>query len=181
MKSAQYRQVVQLLNRLNAIEPLQMPLEVTQTLAGYRRLTTGTATEKVVRTLDEYGRAYAIGRRKEASARVWVVKGEGHIFINAKTPEQFFQRINDAEKVRISLRAIEQQDNFNVWAIVKGGGPTGQAEAIAHGITKALLVHNNEWKPDLRKTGFVTRNPAVVERKKPGQAKARKKYTWVKR
>ncbi|KAL1919937.1 mitochondrial 37S ribosomal protein uS9m [Calcarisporiella thermophila] len=131
--------------------------------------------------LDNIGRAYGLGRRKEAVARVWVVEGDGQVLVNGKPLAEYFDRLTDREEVLFPFSVTGELGRYNVWCLAEGGGSTGQSQAIKLGVTRALLVHNPALKPTLRKAGCVTRDFRTVERKKPGQAKARKKYTWVKR
>ncbi|KAI8369289.1 ribosomal protein S9/S16-domain-containing protein [Radiomyces spectabilis] len=180
LKTSQWRKITSHLDALASL-PQPLPLEVKLVLDTYVR--SDTTQEKVakVRTLDELGRAYAAGRRKESTARCWVVEGEGKILVNGQELDSYFKRPVDREEVTWPLQVTENMDKYNVWVVVNGGGSTGQAQAIKLGIGKALLIHNSELKPTLRKAGCITRDPRVVERKKEGQRKARAKYTWVKR
>ncbi|KAI9490977.1 ribosomal protein S9/S16-domain-containing protein [Zychaea mexicana] len=182
LKTSQWRKIVLHLNALSAL-PKPLPAPVEEALKPYRRYdgqqqqTTGST----LKALDALGRAYAVGRRKESSARCWVVEGDGQVLINGQPLEEYFQRPVDRDEVNLPLEAIESKDRYNVWALVNGGGSTGQAQAVKLGVGRALLTHNQELKPILRKAGCITRDPRVVERKKEGQRKARARYTWVKR
>ncbi|KAJ1652905.1 37S ribosomal protein S9, mitochondrial [Dispira simplex] len=131
--------------------------------------------------VDELGRAYAVGRRKEASAQVWLVKGEGHIYINGKPLADYFINAVPREAVIYPLQVARSLGQYNVWSKVRGSGTTGQSEALALGIAKALALYNPDLKSELDAQGLLKRDPRMVERKKTGQPKARKKYTWVKR
>lgn len=137
------------------------------------------------RKVDEFGRAYGTGRRKTSTARVWVKKSatpfEGQISINKKTLADYFVRDTYREDVLKPFSAVNEMGNFDVYCTVKGGGLTGQAGAIRHGISRALQLFDPEYRPALKKAGYLTRDPRMVERKKPGQPKARKKFQWVKR
>ncbi|BFZ61395.1 37S ribosomal protein S9, mitochondrial [Saitoella coloradoensis] len=182
IKPVEFRRVIYVLNRLNAIKPDYMTDEIKAVLAQYKREEfTRTVVKTKERTVDEYGRAYALGKRKEAVAKVWVVEGEGNIMVNGKPLADMFVKQADRESVVFPLVVTSRLPNYNVWAVVKGGGTTGQAEAIQLGISRALMIHDTELKLVLRKAGLVTRDPRVVERKKPGHKKARKMPTWVKR
>ncbi|RKP37604.1 30S ribosomal protein S9 [Dimargaris cristalligena] len=139
-----------------------------------------TAQETQAKT-DDLGRAYAVGRRKEAQARVWLVEGEGHIYINGKPMAEYFVNVVPREAVIAPMQLVGALGKFNVWAKVRGSGTTGQSEATALGIAKALALHTPPYKEPLRAEGCLTRDPRMVERKKTGQPKARKKFTWVKR
>jgi len=109
------------------------------------------------------------------------VQGEGQVLINGKSINAAFGRIHDRESALWALKVTNRMDRYNIWALVKGGGATGQAEAITLGTARALMVHEPDLKPALRRAGCVTRNPKRVERKKPGKLKARKMPAWVKR
>ncbi|KAG7148846.1 37S ribosomal protein S9 like [Verticillium longisporum] len=119
--------------------------------------------------------------KKESTARAWVVEGTGEVQINGKPLNQAFCRIHDRESVVWALKSTERIDKYNVWALVEGGGTTGQAEALTLAISKALMAHEPALKPTLRAAGCITRDKRVVERKKHGHVKARKMPAWVKR
>ncbi|KAI8643230.1 ribosomal protein S5 domain 2-type protein [Parasitella parasitica] len=182
LTTSQWRKITAHLNTLASL-PKPLPASVESILESYQRFDASiqSSGETKSRTLDEMGRAYAVGRRKESSARCYLVEGEGKVLVNGLDLEQYFQRSVDRSEVTLPLDVTELKDKFNAWILVKGGGSTGQAQAIKLGLGKALLIHNNELKPALRKAGCITRDPRVVERKKEGQRKARAKYTWVKR
>ncbi len=131
--------------------------------------------------IDEHGRAYATGRRKDAVARVWIKPGSGKIVINGREGDTYFARATLQMIVRQPFAAAERKDQYDVLATVKGGGLSGQAGAIRHGISRALV----NFEPDLRKVlksgGFLTRDDRVVERKKYGRAKARRSFQFSKR
>jgi small subunit ribosomal protein S9 len=137
------------------------------------------------RKIDEQGRAYGTGRRKTSTARVWVKKSEkpfeGRISINKKDLVDYLVRDTHREDVLKPFLVIDQMGQFDVYCTVKGGGLTGQAGAIRHGIARALQNFDPEYRAPLKKEGLITRDPRMVERKKPGQPKARKKFQWVKR
>lgn len=124
---------------------------------------------------------YGTGRRKSAVARVYATSGTGKIIVNQKTIEEYFGRKTDQMVSRQPLECVEMQDKFDVNVIVKGGGPSGQAGAIRHGLTRALLAYDETLRQSLRKAGFVTRDSRVVERKKVGLHKARKRPQYSKR
>ncbi|RLN50047.1 hypothetical protein BBJ29_002751 [Phytophthora kernoviae] len=138
-----------------------------------------------VRKLDEKGRAYGTGRRKTSTARVWVKQSAepfgGRIVVNKKDVVDYFVRDTHREEVLKPFSVIEKIGGFDVYCTVKGGGMTGQAGAVRHGIARALQNYDPEYRPALKKAGLMTRDPRMVERKKPGQKKARKKFQWVKR
>ncbi|KMU89337.1 40S ribosomal protein S9 [Coccidioides immitis H538.4] len=135
----------------------------------------------VPRMLDDIGRARGVGRRKTSTATVWLVEGDGQVMVNGKSIVHVFPRIHDRESALWALKSTDRMDKYNVWAMVHGGGVTGQAEAITLALAKALLIHEPALKPMLRRAGVITADPRQVERKKPGHRKARKKPAWVKR
>jgi small subunit ribosomal protein S9 len=122
-----------------------------------------------------------IGRRKAAIARVYVSEGKGQIIVNGRDFKDYFPDKQLHYVVEQPLHLLELRDNYDIKVNLDGGGMTGQAEALRLGITRALIKINPDYKPALRAEGFVTRDPRVVERKKPGQPKARKKFQFSKR
>jgi small subunit ribosomal protein S9 len=124
---------------------------------------------------------YGTGRRKSAIARVYATSGTGKITINAKTIEEYFGRKTDQMISRQPLECVEMEGKFDLNIIVKGGGPSGQAGAIRHGLTRALMEYDETLRPILRKAGYVTRDSREVERKKVGLHKARKRPQYSKR
>jgi small subunit ribosomal protein S9 len=123
----------------------------------------------------------ALGRRKEASARVKITSGSGKIIINGRDCKVYFPQSIYQELVLQPLRLLNIAEQYDVEVTVIGGGIKGQAEAIRMGISRALVKENPEVKSPLRKAGFMTRDPRSVERKKPGQKKARKRFQFTKR
>ncbi len=176
-----------------------MPGELKQAMEFYKRDIDPYAVTKKPLIIDADGRAYGVGRRKSSSAKVYLVQGEGQVLVNGKSINSAFGRIHDRESALWALKATGRMDKYNVWALVSGGGSTGQAEAITLGAAKALMVFEPALKPALRRgesldlrlfvrilmkslsAGCVTRDPRRVERKKPGHVKARKMPAWVKR
>jgi len=124
---------------------------------------------------------YATGRRKSSTARVFLKKGSGEITVNNRPLDQYFGRPTARMIVRQALEKVELQEQFDVNCTVKGGGTTGQAGAIRHGITRAVIEYDNELRSPLRKAGFVTRDAREVERKKVGLHKARRAPQFSKR
>jgi small subunit ribosomal protein S9 len=122
-----------------------------------------------------------IGRRKAAIARVYVSEGKGQIIVNGRDFKDYFPDKQLHYVVEQPLNLLELRDNYDIKVNLNGGGMTGQAEALRLGITRALIKINPDYKPALRAEGFVTRDSRVVERKKPGQPKARKKFQFSKR
>jgi len=131
--------------------------------------------------LDLKERAYATGKRKNSIARVWVKRGNGEIKINGKALDKYFARPVLQMVVNQPLDVVKSDNSYDIMASVKGGGLSGQAGAIRHGISKALSLYDQSNRPLLKKVGFLTRDPRVVERKKPGLAKARRSYQFSKR
>ena len=131
--------------------------------------------------VDEHGRAYATGKRKNAVARVWLKPGSGIIKINGKISDEYFARPVLRMLINQPLVAAERVDQFDVTCSVTGGGLSGQAGAIRHGISKCLVNFEPEVKKALKPGGFLTRDSRVVERKKYGRAKERRSYQFSKR
>lgn len=123
----------------------------------------------------------ATGRRKEAVTRVFINRGGGKITVNGKDYKTYFPLVYLQNQVESPLKTIESLDKFDIAINATGGGVKGQAEAAKLGIARALLVINPEYRPALKEAGLLTRNPRGVERKKPGQKKARKSFQFSKR
>jgi len=124
---------------------------------------------------------YATGRRKTSTAKVWLKKGSGKIYVNGKNFESYFTRASHKMQILRPFEIINQPTDYDVKCHVVGGGHTGQAGAMVHGISRALLLFDADLKPILRKEKLTTRDSRSVERKKPGRAKARKSYQFSKR
>lgn len=131
--------------------------------------------------LDQHGRAYATGKRKDAVARVWIKPGSGRITINKREIEKYFARPVLQMILKQPIDAANRADQYDVMATVSGGGLSGQAGAVRHGISKALVNFEPELRGVLKKGGFLTRDARVVERKKYGKAKARRSFQFSKR
>ena len=131
--------------------------------------------------LDKQGRAYATGRRKDATARVWVKPGTGKITINGRDQEVYFARPTLRLVIDQPFTITERQGQYDVIATVKGGGLSGQAGAVKHGISQALTKYEPALRSTVKAAGFLTRDSRVVERKKFGRAKARKSFQFSKR
>ena len=131
--------------------------------------------------IDSLGRSYATGRRKDASARVWVKRGTGQVKINGRDISVYFARPVLQMILAQPFETVERVGEFDVFATVKGGGLSGQAGAVRHGISRALTYFEPGLRPALKAGGFLTRDPRVVERKKYGRAKARKSFQFSKR
>lgn len=183
IKEVHHRELVQLLNRLRSIEPELMPKDVIDTLQKFSHSSnvTEAAQQHKAKTLDEFGRANTVGRRKRSEADVALVKGEGLVLVNGRTISEYFVRVIDRQKIAYPFQVVSQEGQYNVFVTVLGGGISAQAEAVKYGIAKALVVFNPLLKPRLSKAGLMTRDARKVERKKPGKLKARKSPTWVKR
>ena len=136
---------------------------------------------KYVQKLDKQGRACATGKRKNAVARVWIKPGGGKVTINAKPVETFFARPVLRMLIQQPLVAANRQGQYDVVCTVSGGGLSGQAGAVRHGISKALTHYEPDLRAVLKRNGFLTRDPRVVERKKYGRAKARRSFQFSKR
>ena len=124
---------------------------------------------------------YSTGRRKTSSARVYLRRGSGRILVNRRPLDEYFGRETSRMLVRQPLEATNMSDQFDIAVTVHGGGPNGQAGAIRHGITRALMAYDDTLRKDLRKAGFVTRDAREVERKKVGLRKARRATQFSKR
>jgi small subunit ribosomal protein S9 len=123
-----------------------------------------------------------IGRRKESIARVRVMSGTGRFIVNAKPAEDYFTRLGDLESIVAAVgTAGEERSLLDITVVVRGGGVTGQTAAVKMGLARALLLMKPDIRPSLRKGGFLTRDPRVKERKKPGLKRARKAPTYTKR
>jgi small subunit ribosomal protein S9 len=134
-----------------------------------------------VQKLDKEGRAYATGKRKNAIARVWIKPGSGKITVNGKEYNAFFARPVLQMILQQPIVAAARKDQYDVVATVSGGGLSGQAGAVRHGISQALTHYEPELRAVLKKGGFLTRDSRVVERKKYGKAKARRSFQFSKR
>jgi len=126
-------------------------------------------------------RWYGTGRRKEATARVWLMPGNGQVTINKRTIDDYFGRETSKMILKQPLELVEELGKLDVLVNVRGGGLSGQAGAIRHGISRALIVMQADYRGTLKKVGFLTRDSRKVERKKYGQPKARKKFQFSKR
>tara|TARA_B100000674_G_scaffold68387_1_gene47186 strand:- start:73 stop:528 length:456 start_codon:yes stop_codon:yes gene_type:complete len=131
--------------------------------------------------LDGLGRAYSTGKRKDAVARVWIKKGSGQITVNKKPVEKYFARPTLQMIIQQVFSTTGAENQFDVMATVKGGGLSGQAGAVRHGLSKALTIFDGEFRGALKVAGFLTRDSRVVERKKYGKPKARRSFQFSKR
>ena len=136
---------------------------------------------KYVKKVDKQGRAYATGKRKDAVARVWIKPGAGKVTVNTREVEVYFARPVLRMMIQQPLVAAARAGQYDVVCTVAGGGLSGQAGAVRHGISKALTFFEPDLRNILKKGGFLTRDSRVVERKKYGRAKARKSFQFSKR
>src|SRR5262245_47068807 len=157
-------ETMQSLDQLSALKPAAAP-----------------ETPKYVQKLDKQGRAYATGKRKDAVARVWVKPGAGRIVINTREIEIYFARPVLRMLIQQPLVATNRSGQYDVTCTVSGGGLSGQAGAVRHGLSKALMNYEPDLRGALKRGGFLTRDPRVVERKKYGRAKARRSFQFSKR
>jgi small subunit ribosomal protein S9 len=131
--------------------------------------------------IDEQGRAYATGKRKNAVARVWLKRGSGKILVNGRESPVYFARPVLRMLMNQPFQAAKREGQYDVVCTVAGGGLSGQAGAVRHGISKALTYYEPDLRPVLKSGGFLTRDSRVVERKKYGKAKARRSFQFSKR
>ena len=157
--------------------------EVLQSLDQLGQVAKGTQPEAPVhvKKVDAHGRAYATGKRKNAIARVWLKPGTGKITVNTRDQEVYFARPVLRMILQQPLQIVDRLTKYDVVVTVKGGGLSGQAGAVRHGISKALTHYEPELRGPLKKEGFLTRDARVVERKKFGRAKARRSFQFSKR
>ncbi|OAA77382.1 37S ribosomal protein S9 [Akanthomyces lecanii RCEF 1005] len=181
IKASHFSQVMRVVRRLHCIEPSLAPDEVKAAVARFTKPVNALLNVARPLTVDRFGRAVGVGRRKTSTARAFVVEGTGEILVNGKTLSEAFGRVHDRESAVWALMSTGRLDKYNIWALVEGGGTTGQAEAMTMAVAKGLLAHEPALKPALRKAGCITRDPRKVERKLHGHVKARKSPAWVKR
>ena len=155
--------------------------EVLQSLQDLQGSAAAPEAPKHVQKLDKLGRAYATGKRKNAIARVWIKPGSGKITVNGRELEVYFARPVLRMILNQPLHVAARVDQYDITASVVGGGLSGQAGAVRHGLSKALTYFEPELRTVLKKEGFLTRDPRVVERKKYGKAKARRSFQFSKR
>ncbi len=149
------------------------------------KLRPGMAAEPEVEVaqpkIDKYGRAYATGRRKESAARVWVKPGSGRFTVNGKDMPAYFARPTQQMVINQPLASINRLQQYDIVCTVAGGGLSGQAGAVRHGVARALIAYEPALRPALKHGGFLTRDAREVERKKYGKAKARRSFQFSKR
>ena len=139
------------------------------------------AAPRYVQKLDPQGRAYATGKRKDAVARVWIKPGPGNALVNGKALDAYFARPVLRMILQQPLGVAKRTGQYDLMVSVAGGGLSGQAGAVRHGLAKALVNYEPDLRPVLKKEGFLTRDPRVVERKKYGKKKARRSFQFSKR
>ncbi len=142
---------------------------------------TNTETNNKIIKLDFKDSKYATGRRKKSIAKVWLKKGSGNIHVNGKTLVDYFKKQNLQMAISRPFTIVKRENEFDVRCSVKGGGSTGQAGAIIHGIARAIVKFDPELKPTLKKNKLTTRDSRAVERKKYGHRKARRRFQFSKR
>ena len=153
-------------------------------IKSFEGLSSGNTDNEVIlpeKQVDELGRSYATGKRKDAVARVWIKQGSGNISINGKSSNDYFARPVLRMLINQPLVASDRKEQLDITCSVTGGGLSGQAGAVRHGISKALVLFEPELKKTLKSGGFLTRDSRVVERKKYGRRKARRSFQFSKR
>jgi len=155
--------------------------ETLTSLADLKGSAPAAEAPKHVQKLDKQGRAYATGKRKDAVARVWIKPGSGKIVVNERTLETYFARPVLRMIMQQPLLVANRVGQYDIVVDVAGGGRSGQAGAVRHGLSKALTYYEPDLRPALKKVGFLTRDSRVVERKKYGRKKARRSFQFSKR
>lgn len=185
LKPQDYRNIIRLVTRLSQVDPQFVNDEIVAIVEAFSKPSSTTALERPPKTLDAYGRAIAVGRRKESSARAMVAKSQpdikGQVLVNGKPLSTAFPRLEHRNTIMYPLKVIDALEDFNVFITVQGGGLSGQADAVALAMSKAIVIHNPLLKRRLSKAGCLKTDRRKVERKKPGKLKARRSMTWVKR
>ncbi len=164
-----------------ATQTIETPMAGLVKAAGLKQPSEPVAAPVRERKVDAKGRAYATGKRKNAIARVWVMRGNGKITVNGRALEVYFARPTQRMIIAQAFEVTSRVDQFDVVITVTGGGLSGQAGAVRHGISKALTLYEPELRGALKKSGFLTRDSRVVERKKYGKPGARRSFQFSKR
>jgi small subunit ribosomal protein S9 len=151
VRATDFVRCIELVKRLHQIHPHMKPTVVEEALQPFKRDVQPFSNKPNPIPIDKFGRALGVGRRKASVARAWLVEGNGEVQINGKSLADAFGRIHDRESALWPLRATARVDKYNVWALVTGGGTTGQAEALTLAIAKALMAHEPALKPALRR------------------------------
>ena len=169
--------------KIESLKDIKSAAKAKTAKASASKAATASESETAARkpNRDKQGRSYATGKRKDAVARVWIKPGKGNITINEKSVDQYCARPVLKMIINQPFEITNRVNEFDVICTVKGGGLSGQAGAIKHGISKALNEYEPELRAVLKKAGFLTRDDRVVERKKFGKAKARRSYQFSKR
>ncbi len=154
VKLSRYKSMIEALQQLSQIPAEIRPVEIDEVMERFRKAINPFDNVPAAGIVDEYGRAKGVGGRKTSSAVAWVVEGEGEVLVNGKSLTQMFGRVHDRESVIWALKATGRIDKYNVWALVKGGGVTGQAEALTLAVARALLLHEPLLEPALREGQF---------------------------
>lgn len=184
LKPIEYKELTRLLNSAAQIDPQLVSTEFHDLLQSFQRQTQAEDLDSataVTKQLDADGVASTRGIKKSAIAELKMARGTGEIVINGRPFVEVFPNLRDRLDLVYPLTVVEQESHYNIWCVVRGGGPTGKKGAIASAIAKAITVHNPLLKNRLYKAGCLTVDNRKVERKKPGKLKARKSPTWVKR
>lgn len=181
LRAVQYRRLIEMLEKMDKVDHQLVGAEFVAALEKFRRPVNISGSGKTKRQLDSQGRAIAMGGRKTSSARVQMARGSGKILVNGESLAHMFPRLSDRNKIMYPLKVVGAEGKYNIAAYCTGGGVSGQAGALAHGIANALVIFNPLLKTRLRRAGCITRDRRTVERKKPGKVKLRKSPTWVKR
>ncbi len=155
--------------------------DLKEALQGLKPDAAAVAAVAVQPKIDGKGRAYATGRRKDAVARVWIKPGIGRVIVNDRDIKEYFARPVLRMLLAQPFEVANRKEQYDVWCTVKGGGLSGQAGAVRHGISRALTNFEPGLRPVLKRGGFLTRDSRVVERKKYGRAKARRSFQFSKR
>ncbi|KAI0194068.1 40S ribosomal protein S9 [Xylaria flabelliformis] len=162
VKARDYATCIALVKRLNQIHPDLMPEEVKAGLQPFKRDINIYLNRPKPIPIDKFGRSHGVGKRKSSVARAWLVEGTGEVLINGKTMNEAFGRVHDRESALWGLKTTERLDKYNVWALVGGGGSTGQAEALAMAIAKALVVHEPPLKTPLRRGKSISTDGLLI-------------------
>ena len=166
--------------QLNSLEDLKGAVDTATPAGGEGEVLIDTSVPREP-VRDELGRSYATGKRKDAVARVWIKPGSGKVIVNGKDINAYFARPVLQMILKQPFEITDREGQFDVMATVKGGGLSGQAGAVKHGVSKALQLYEPGLRGALKAAGFLTRDSRVVERKKYGKAKARKSFQFSKR
>lgn len=151
IKASEYARAMTLVKRLHKIHPSLQPASVKDAIAKFKRDINPHSNVTKPIYIDKFGRALGVGKRKTSTARAWVVEGTGEVLVNGKSLADAFGRVHDRESAMWALKATQRVDKYNVWALVDGGGTTGQAEALTLAVAKALMAHEPALKPVLRR------------------------------